>query len=234
MLAINIGFVVMGFVILPSKPDVGFVTLAFFGSCLVVASGTILRKFRFRRFSAENVQVPGGVPIRQCRALFLILGGWLLMLGTILAVVGAGYPMMFRILGGGVGLVGLGLFAAAVAGWLPGGFLQFDPDHLTIGQGGWLARIPWDAIAGLHEGELHSNPVLFIVVSDLGSLTVEPPSAAPKAMKSIARSRGLMGADFTIMSAQYCVDLPVLSDAIARFANEPAARKELGLAIANE
>ena len=112
--------------------------------------------------------------------------------------------------------------------------MQFDPDHLTIGQRGWLARIPWDAIVGLHEGELQSNPVLFIVVDDPGSLTLEPPSAAPKAMKSIARSRRLMGADFAIMSAHYGVDLPVLSDAIARFTNEPAARKELRLAIANE
>ena len=106
--------------------------------------------------------------------------------------------------------------------------------HLTIGQHGWLARIPWDAIAGLHEGELHSNPVLFIVVCDPGSLTVEPSSATPKAMKSIARSQGLMGADFAIMSAQYGIDLPVLSNAIARFVNDPLARKELGLAIANE
>ena len=99
LLAINVVFVAMGLVILPSKPDVGVVTLAFFGSCLVVTAGSVWRKLRDRRFSADTVEVVGGVPIRPRVGLFSLAGLWMLALGTVLIVFGHAYPLLFRIKG---------------------------------------------------------------------------------------------------------------------------------------
>ena len=52
LLAINIAVVLMGLMLLRDDRDKGIVTLALFGSCLAVTAGTIIRKRRYRKFSA--------------------------------------------------------------------------------------------------------------------------------------------------------------------------------------
>lgn len=232
VLAINIAFVATGIIILPSSPDVGIVTLAFFGSCLVVSAGTVLRKFRFRRFASNQVRVLGGVPIRSKDSRMLILGGWLLVLGVLLVLFGHNYPALFRALSGCVAIVGCVLMAGVLAGWWRS-FLQFDPGHLTIGQRGWLVRVPWDEIVAVQETDMHSNPALFIAVSDPARLIVEPPDAAGRAMKAMARNQSMCGAEFMIMTANFGIDLPVLSEAISRYASTASARSELGTPLTN-
>ena len=74
---------------------------------------------------------------------------------------------------------------------------------------------------------MNSNPVLLIAIADADSLGIEPRQATGRAMKAIARSRSLMGADFMIMTTHYGIDLPVLADAIARYVNDVSARAEL-------
>jgi hypothetical protein len=227
LLVLNVVFVAAGLLILPSSPDAGIVTLAFFGTCLFVSAGTVLRKFRFRRHAAAKVDVQGGVPIRPRMGAMLALGGWLTVLGIILVVFGHSYPLLFRILGAGVAIAGGVLTFGVLVGWWPGGFLQFDPHHLTIAQRAWRVRLPWDEIVDVVEAELQSNPVLLIAVADADRLAVDPPQAVGRAMKAIANSRALIGADFMIMTTHYGIDLPVLSDAIARYVNDVSARAEL-------
>ncbi|MGI9424244.1 MAG: hypothetical protein ACR2PA_13715 [Hyphomicrobiaceae bacterium] len=232
LLAISIVFVVMGAIILTNDRDVGIVTLAFFGSCLAVSVGTILRKYRFRRFAAEKVDVTGGVPIRPKTGIAGLVGAWLLVLGLILVTFGHDYPLVFRLIAGFIAVVGVVFLAAALTGQWPGGYLLFDPEHLTIAQRGWRARIPWDEITAVHESEFHSNPVLLVEVADPIRLEITPSAAQERAMKSIAGTQAMMGADFAIMTMHYGIDLPVLAAAVARYVQDATARAELRARLA--
>src|SRR5215475_4487259 len=49
LLGIAATFVLAGMVAFPSNPNVGIVTMAFFGLCGAVFASTIIRKLRFRR-----------------------------------------------------------------------------------------------------------------------------------------------------------------------------------------
>lgn len=228
MLVIAALFVAAGLAMLPSEPDAGIVTLAIFGSCLAVFVSTIWRKLRYRKFKASQVEVAGGVPIRPKVGWAIGLGLWLAVLGIVLVVFGHDYPFVFRLLGGGVGLTGLGLAMGTALRWWPGGYLQFDPDTLTIAQKNWRAVIPWDRIAGVYEGEYQNNPVVLIDVASPETLAIMPPSAAAKAMKAIGQSRAWLGADFAIMTTHYGIDRPVLAAALRRYASDASTRAGLG------
>jgi hypothetical protein len=232
LVAINIVFVVMGLLILPHDRDTGIVTLALFGSCLVSSTATILRKRRYRSFAAEKVDVIGGVPIYPKTEVMRLLGGWLLILGIILIVFGHDYPTYFRCLSGFIAAVGAVVLGGALSGLWPGGHLQFDPDFLTIAQRKWRARIPWDEITDVYQGEYHSNPVLLITVANAAHLDVMPPEESARAMKAIAQSQALLGADIAIMTLHYGIELPVLGATVARYVQDASARAELSPRLA--
>jgi hypothetical protein len=227
LVAINTLFVVAGIVILPHEPDGAIVTIAFFGTCLVVSLGTVLRKLRDRRFAAETLAVAGGVPIRPSNIIMPLLGGWLAILGVVLFVFGHDYPLLFRAIAVFIAVVGVVVLALALMRRLPGGFLRFDPDALTIAQRRWRARIPWDNILIVHEGEYASNPMLRLRVVDLDGLDIAPAEARAAALRDIARTQALMGAEFVVMTAQYGIDLPLLAGTVARYVQDRAARAEL-------
>ena len=227
LLAIGVTFVIMGLAILPSNRDVGIVTLAMFGSCTAVFVAQILSKYRSRRFTASKVEVAGGVPIRPKRGLGWLLGGWLFGLGVILFVFGASYPAPFRWLAGFVAAVGTTLLIATALGRFPGGYLQFDPDALTIARGRWRARIPWDDVGLVLEADLNGNPVLLIAVDDLDAVTIEPPEVKVQAYRAIAKNRKWLGYEFAIMATHYGIDLPVLAATVNHYARDPRTRAGL-------
>src|SRR5262249_18001125 len=119
LLAINIVFVAAGLLILLRERDVGIVTLAFFGPCLIVTVGSILRKFRFRRFRALKAEIVGGVPIRASRAQALVAALVLMLMGAIIVVFGRSYPFIMWILAWLCALIGGGLTIAALSGLIP-------------------------------------------------------------------------------------------------------------------
>ena len=227
MLAINTVFVAAGLFMLPHEPDGGIVTLAFFGSCLAISAGIILRKLRHRRFSAERIDVAGGVPIRPTTTFMVLLSVWLSVLGIILFVFGHDYPLIFRAIAVFIAVVGVVLLALCLTGRWPGGFLQFDPEGLTIAKRGWQTRIAWDDIAAVHEAEFASNPVLLVTVSECAPLDFEPPEARDRAMREIGRTQAMMGADFAVMTQHYGIDLPVLAATVSHYTDDTAARTDL-------
>lgn len=231
MFAISLAFVLVGLAALPSDPHVGVVTLLIFGSCLAVAVIVIRRKWRYARLGgipAEHVSVAGGVPIRPKRSLGIMLAVWLVVFGGGLAVLGTDpYPVFFQWIGAALVLCGAILAVMTARGRFPGGYLQFDTDAFTIADRHQAVRIPWDNIAGWTEVDYHSNPVLLVDVHDAAALTVVPASAYPKAMAAIKKSRTWMGADFAIMTSHYDFDTPLLSATLARYVNDPQARRDL-------
>jgi hypothetical protein len=227
LVAINTTFVIAGIVILPREPAGGVVTLAFFGSCLAVSVATIWRKLRYRRFVAERIGVAGGVPIRPSRTFLPLLGGWLAALGVVLFVFGGEVGLIFQAIACIIAVAGIAALVLALTGYATGGFLQFDPDALTIAQRTWAARIPWDDIVSVQEGEYQSNPMLLVTVADPGALQIAPAKARDRAMRDIARARRWMGADFAVMTWHFGIALPVLAETVARYVNDTAARAEL-------
>lgn len=231
LVAINTAFVAAGIVILPREPAGGIVTLAFFGSCLAVSAATVWRKLRYRRFRAEHIDVAGGVPIRPSRTFLPLLGGWLAILGVVLFVFGGEVGPIFQAVAVIIAIAGFATLALALSGYAAGGFLQFDPDALTIAQrtwhGTWAARLPWDDIVSVQEGEYQSNPMLLVTVADPAALEIAPAKARGLAMRDIARARAWMGADFAVMTLHYGIALPLLAETVARYVNDAAARAEL-------
>jgi hypothetical protein len=227
LVAINTAFVVAGIVILPRQPAGGIVTLAFFGSCLAVSVGTVWRKLRYRRFTAERIDVAGGVPIRPSRTFLPLLGGWLAILGVVLVVFGGGVGLIFQAVAVVIAVAGIGTLVLVLTGYATAGYLQFDPETLTIAQRTWAARIPWDDIVSVQEGEYQSNAMLLVTVADPAELEIVPAMARDLAMRDIARTGGFMGADFAVMTAHYGIALPVLAETVARYVNDSSARAEL-------
>ena len=227
LLAIGLLFVAAGLFILPSDPNVGIVTLAFFGSCTVVFISNIARKLRLRRFRSTRVEVIGGVPIRPSRGRILLFSGWLTGLGLIILIFGAPYPFLIMVLAGSISAVGAIILIGALVGWFPRQFIQFDADAFTIANKGYLARIPWDNIARLEESFWNDNPFLFIWVGDLREVVFEPAGSEARAYKATAGGGRMFGVDFAITLALYDVDLPVLTDAILHYVQDPNARDSL-------
>ena len=226
LLSIALLFVIAGLLILPRNPNVGIVTLAFFGTCAVVFLGSIARELRFQRFRASRVEVAGGVPIRPSRGRILLAGGWLTVLGFVIMTFGAAYPLLMRVLAGFIAAVGLVIVAGALMGWFPREFLQFDGDAFTIARRGYRARIPWDHIAHLDAGVYNNNAILLIWVDDLGAVIFDPEGAEADAYRATAGGP-MFGAHFALTTRWYSFDLAVLTAAILSYARDANARDHL-------
>jgi len=227
LVALNLVFVIAGAAMLWRKPAVGVVTLALFGSFLGLALSVVLRKLRARRAPPQVVDVMGGVPIRMSRRRMSLLALWMLALGVTLVVIGEAYPAPFRWLSGFVALVGAILLALLATGRWAHGYLQFDPEGLTIGRRLWRALIPWDAIAVVDTSDYFDNALVRIGVADLEAVEISPRSAQPLFFKQVVAMRLDTGAEFAIMPAHYGLDAATLAAAFERYREDPQARAAL-------
>ncbi len=174
-----------------------------------------------------DIDVAGRVPIRPSRTFLPLLGGWLAILGVVLFWFGGGIGPIFQAIAVIIAVAGIGTLLLALTGFATAGYLQFDPDALTIAQRRWAARIPWDDIVRVQEGEYQSNPMLLITVAAPAELEIVPAKSRDLAMHDIARTGGLMGADFAVMTWHYGIALPVLAETVARYVNDATVRAEL-------
>jgi len=227
LLVINIVFVALGFFILPHERDVGIVTLAFFGPCLIVTVGTILRKFRFRRFRALKAEIVGGVPIRASRAQALAAALILLLMGTIIVLFGRSYPLLMWMLAWLLALMGGALTIAVLCGLVPNDYVRFDPEGITFSRARYSYTVPWDSIAQVRAGQMHNNPALFIWLHGYDRVTVQPREKRDRVLKSFAWGTGWAGAPIMLLPSRYGIDLPMLMFALERYLMEPTARSEL-------
>jgi hypothetical protein len=228
LLLISAGFVLLGVVILPSNRDVGILNIAFFGLCSAVGAGIVVRKLRYARLQPLRAELTGGVPIRPSRAKLAVLGAALAVVGAILIVFGCSRApdevvLAFWVMAG----AGVLLLVGVAVGWLPAGYVQFDPEGITLGQRGWSYTVPWQRIARMAGGEYHSNPVLLLWLDDLEAVQAKPPERHAKAIERMRSSERWVGAHVLLMPEQYGLELPLLLTALERYLAEPAARAEL-------
>ena len=203
------------------------VTITFFGACALIFVADILRKRRERRERGSIVQVTGGVniPVESSRVGFIALG--CCVVGAVLFFVGVNYPLLLRLLGAFIGLVGVALAIALACGYFRRQFIRFDPDAFTVGERGFRYRLEWDNFDDIAEIEFASNPFVGIRVRSVEAIVVEPPDRAPSFRSLIANNRALMDADVVIAPRNFGIDGPVLAGALARYANDDDARAEL-------
>jgi len=227
LVLLNLAFIGAGLVMIRDEPHMAIVTIAFFGSCLAI---TLVMMFQWRLndlVRVRKISVVGGVRIKPRRTFLYVTGAWMIALGLILYWFGDGYPLLFRLIGLLIAVVGAVFGGAALLGRLPRGHLRFDPDAFELGHGAYAVRIPWDAISRVADAEYHMNPVLLITLHDERMLTVVPSDKTAAALKLIASNRAWTGADYMLMPSQYGLTLSALGSAILRYVNDPAARAEL-------
>jgi hypothetical protein len=229
LLAIGIIFVICGVIILPSKRDVGIVSLAMFGPATVVAATIILRKLRFRRQRALKAEIAGGVPIRQSRVLVITSAATLFAMGVVFILFGKSYGPIFLALAWLVAAIGGGLLISALLGWWPNDSIQFDPKGITFGRTRYTFMVPWEAIAGVCAGHYSNNPAAFIWLHDNTSIVVHPVEQYRRALKHLAWNAGWTGAPIFVLTSNYGMDLPLFMMALERYLTDPATRAELAL-----
>ena len=227
LLAINIVFVVLGLFILLHERDVGIVTLAFFGPCLIVSGGTVLRKFRFRRFRALKAEIVGGILIRPTRTQPLSIALVLTLMGAVIVLFGRSYGLIFWSLAWAMALIGGALTVAVLSRLIPNDYLKFDPEGITFGRARYSYVVPWDNIAQVSAGHIYDNPALFIWLRDHSGVTVHPSEKRARVLKSFASGMAWAGAPIALLPSRYGIDLPVLMLALERYLSEPTARREL-------
>jgi len=225
--AINIVFVALGLLLLLHKSDVAIVTLALFGPCLIVTVGTVLRKFRFRRFRALKAEIVGGVPIQPTRTQPLSTALVLTLMGAVIVLFGRSYGLIFWSLAWAMALIGGALTVAVLLGLIPNDYLKFDPEGITFGRARYSYVVPWDNIAQVSAGHIYDNPALFVWLRDHSGVTVYPGEKRGRVLKSFATGTAWAGAPIVLMPSRYGIDLPMLMLALERYLTEPTARSEL-------
>jgi hypothetical protein len=226
-LAIGLGFVLLGFLLLPREGARAIAPIAFFGACTLVFAATIVRKWRFSRLRPLRAEIAGGVRIPPSRSKALVLGAAITVLGVILVVFGRDHGVILWLISWFIAVVGAGVLIGSAFGWLPVGYLQFDPGGMTIGSRLWAFTVPWDRVARIEAGEFHDNPALYIWIDRPQDVLVHPPQRLSNVLRQLAWSERRLGAHVMVLTSTYDLDLPLLMRALERYVADPASRSEL-------
>ena len=224
----NLVLVAAGLIMAATGAPGAFAVLAFFAACLALALFTIRRKLRESAFEATKVSVVGGAPIRLSRSVFLSFAGAFFVLGLALATA-SGVPRLLNWLGAMLGALGAVMLVGAALGLWPDGFIQFDPEGLTLGRRAWRTRIDWDDIAHVQSVEFADNPMLCISLAPEARPIVTPREATAKALSTLRGGPPFDATDVIINTLRYGIELPAFEAAIIRYCSDPAARAELRL-----
>lgn len=220
-------FTITGLHMLRTDTNGGLVIITMFGSGFAFSIHTILRKKRFQLLRPTRSTVIGGTPIRPPRQKAIFVALALIAMGSIFSIFGQRLGATFQLISALLAIAGVCVAIAIAAGILPAGFVQFDPEGLTLGRSKWKATVPWSSISNMAQAELHDNPAIFLWVSDCNEIAVAPAAYKKKILKQVALSQAWVGADFAIMPSQYNIDAPVFFAALARYISTPSARAEL-------
>jgi hypothetical protein len=226
LLAIGAAFVLCGAIILPSDPDSGIITIAFFGSCAIVPGASILRDLRSRP-APDRVTIAGGIPIRPSRLFLGGIAAWVIVVTSICLTFGGTYPLVFRVLVASVLLAGCLMFVAVTLGWLPGTFLQFDPNGITFGYRRYSFVIGFDNIAAISITEIQRNTFLLLQLHNPDLIETAPPESRLPVFKKMHRLDSVYGAHIMIPTGHYRMDPSLLAQALHRYVTEPSSRSEL-------
>jgi hypothetical protein len=223
----SIALVLVGFIIFPRKPDVGLITITFFGMCGLVLGWFQWQHYQDHKLALTVVDVQGGVRIMPSRFM-LGIGLGLALVGTVIFVFGGSYPALIRWLGALIGLGGAVISGLNLIGIFPPSFLQFEPEGLILGHRSWQVMVPWDQISAIDQDTMDSNAFIKLEVEDLDALEIVPALMATKARRILAGRSRWQWTPLMIFPLHYSIATPILVGAIIRYAEDPSARANLG------
>jgi hypothetical protein len=228
LLAVSLGFcAIAAFIMMRTEWRTAVVTLAFFGGGTLVFWANIRRKLRERKWEYATVRVVGGVNIYidAPRMGFIALGCFIV--GATIYFVGTNAPLLMRLIGAFIALVGVGVAIAITMGAYRRQFIRFESAAAIFGQPGYSFRVDWDNIAGVVSFDYASNPMVGVLLRDPGVVSVDPPERWT-AYESLVRSnRATMDVDLFIAARLFGIDGPALASALQRYALDRDARAEL-------
>ena len=215
LLAVSIGFCVIGLLLVRYDWRTAVVTIAMFGAGALTFLSIIRRKRREQQWKGATVRVSGGVNIYMDTPRMGLIALGLCIVGAVMYFVSSNYPLLFRLIGAFIGLVGVGLAIFIALGFHGRNFLRFDPDAITIREGRIRYRIAWDNCARVVEIEYASNPVVGIELASVDAVVVKPAMRGDLFLRLVHRNRGFMGVDILIYAGQFGIDGTVLAAALA-------------------
>jgi Ca2+/Na+ antiporter len=227
LLATSVAFCVIALVLLEHDWRTAVVTLTFFGACALVFWTNILRKRREKHWQGATVQVRGGVNVYAQGARMGVIAFGCVLVGCVCYFVGSNYPLLFRLLGAVIALVGVGVAIALALGFYRRQYLRFDPDTITFGERLYRFQVSWDNIAEVVSIEYADNPFVGVRLFDVDIVEVEPEDQTQTFRAHLANNRAVMNVDLFIAPRNFGIDALILAAALTRYAINPAAREEL-------
>jgi hypothetical protein len=227
LLAISVMFCLAGSLGLRRDWRMAVVTITFFGACGLVFLANILRRRREQRLRHGTVHVTGNVNIYVDKAGMAYTALACFLLGAVMYFAGAQYPLLFRLIGAFIGVLGIALAIAIATGFNSRQFIRFEPDAFIVGERAYRARIEWTNIASVLTFEYARNPFVGVQLVNVLGVRVEPAEKAGAFVRHVGRNRALMGPDWVIASRNFGIDSVVLANALQRYAMQPGAREEL-------
>jgi hypothetical protein len=212
------------------------VTLAFFGSAVLFFAANIRRKRRERRLAGTTVTIAGGVDIYAGSGpsmLAIALG--CCIVGSIIFFLGADFPLLMRLIGAFIALVGVAVSIAIWLGYYARQFLRFEPDAAIFGEPGYIYmrqrgyryRVEWNNIASACSFDDDGIPCVGIRLRDVAAVSVNPPSQKPEFKQLTRNRRAGMRMHLVIVPGVFRMDGPTLAATLQRYAQDPSARAEL-------
>jgi hypothetical protein len=171
--------------------------------------------------------IVGGRAIRPSRARACLIGLGLLLPGFYVMLFGTQFPLALQVLCSVMGISGALVLFGVVAGWLPAGYLRFDPLGLTVAYRNWSYLLPWDSIVKVGPGGTANMPIVLIWITHPESVRTPSTQARETLLRQIAFTRKCVDADLALTPASYNIELSVLLAAFERYRDQPMARNEL-------
>ena len=223
-----------GLLVLPFRPGVGIVAIAWGGSCAFLFAFIIVKKAFFNRSALLRVKIVGGVPIKPSRVFLLVAAVWLIALGGVLIILGWSFGPVFIGASAAVAAIGCYIVIGLSVGWLPNRYLQFDPVGVTFGYLRWSYTVQWDNIAGIAASTLNSNPVVLIYVREPHIVNVYPLARKLEVFKHFNRNCLSAGAPVVLSPVPYGMDIRLLMTALQRYVAKRSSRAELSQQLLDE
>lgn len=227
LLATSLAFCAAGLFLLMHDWRAAVVTITFFGACGLVFWTNILRKRREKHWQGATVQVVGRVNIYANGAHMPAIAFGCMLVGSVCCFIGIDYPLLFRLLGAFIALVGIGVAIAIALGFYRRQYLRFDPDAITFGERTYRYRVGWDNIADVVSIEYADNPFVGIRLCNAEVINIDPEQETEAFRKHLASNRALMNVDIFIAPRNFGIDGTILAAALARYATDPHTREEL-------
>lgn len=223
-LAVSLAFAIVGMHIwLDTGSDMGLFVGCFFGLATLGNVSPTWQRYR-QPEPPLAATVIGSVPIRPARRKLVLIGAICTLLGAMLCIWALWRLPLAGLLGLPLLVTGAIALIGCFMGWLPVGYLRFDPDGLLVGRSRRVRCIDWDDIADVAATSYAGQAAVVVSVKNPASNSSEyvDPMCQRSRNKQISSDASEM-----IFPTPLGISAPVLVAAIQHYVNDHGARTSL-------